>query len=233
MIYVFIPLYLTCLKILNASRLSSQALVNGTSPLHFSNQFEMNVRKCNLSPDVFFALHYFLRNALFFHHPRCISFRWWMDGHTFLCLVFFSSWTNLIGSLTGWIYVCWIPGPVDVPSFSFFFLSGWCKSRNWVATMNERTCYLCYNISTEICFFLSSNKIYPSLDQHASWNCTPPHSLSFSTSGGNPTPSLEAEVREGISLDYRYQQVSVILCFLYWNCVFLYDNRSRVANYIV
>ncbi|RVW74720.1 Cysteine synthase, chloroplastic/chromoplastic [Vitis vinifera] len=30
-------------------RLSSQALVNGTSPLLFSKQFEMNVRKCNLS----------------------------------------------------------------------------------------------------------------------------------------------------------------------------------------
>ncbi|KAL6312962.1 hypothetical protein AAG906_024531 [Vitis piasezkii] len=30
-------------------RLSSQALVKGTSPLLFSKQFEMNVRKCNLS----------------------------------------------------------------------------------------------------------------------------------------------------------------------------------------
>lgn len=157
---VLIFLHLTCLKILNASRLSSQALVNGTSPLLFSKQFEMNVRKCNLSLEVLFSLSYLLWNIVifFFSSSGCISFHWWMDGSTFLCLFFFCLWINWISSLTGWIYVVLYP---TTRRCTFLFKVGWCKSRNWVHGHKWENLLFMFEYLNRIrvFFFLQTNSI--------------------------------------------------------------------------
>lgn len=94
----------------------------------------------------------------FFSSSGCISFHWWMDGSTFLCLFFFCLWINWISSLTGWIYVVLYP---TTRRCTFLFKVGWCKSRNWVHGHKWENLLFMFEYLNRIrvFFFLQTNSI--------------------------------------------------------------------------